>query len=97
MVAENIIEKGLVVSKGLGATKGLLFMNPVEKTGEYIIGVLKFLTLKSCGFIQALCIVGFGVFALWFIIYNKSNIAKEGCAGSVIIYIGTKLIEVLVK
>lgn len=97
MLAENIIEKSLTIPTGLAATKGLLFMNPIEKTGEYIIGVLKFLTLKSCGFIQALCIIGFGVFALWFIIYNDSNIAKEGCAGSVVVYIATKLIEVIVN
>lgn len=89
------IDKMLVKTNTLAQL--LPFNNPVDKVSDYIISLAKNLVLKSCGGIGQVCVIVCGLSIMWFMINNNSKVAKEGFSGSIIVYIGTKLIEILVK
>lgn len=74
-----------------------LITTPIDKVVDFAGKVIKELVVKSCGITGQVCIVTFGLFVIWFVINKDSKIAKEGCAGSIVVYIGTKLVELLIK
>ena len=69
----------------------------IKATTGFFKGVIKNLVVGSCGAIGQVCIIVCGLSIMWFIINNKSNLAKEGFTGSIMVYIGTKLIEIVFK
>lgn len=68
-----------------------------EKACDFIVKTGKMVILKSCHGIGEVSIIVCGLSILWWITNNDSKKAKEGATGSVVVYIGTKLVEILVK
>ena len=74
-----------------------LLTTPIDKAVDFTGKVIKGLVIKGCGITGEICVIAFGLFVIWLIINKDSIIAKEGCAGSIVIYIGIKLVELMVK
>lgn len=74
-----------------------LISTPVDKTVDFVGKAIKGLVIKGCGITGEVCIITFGLFVIWLVINKDSVIAKEGLAGSIVVYIGTKLVELMVK
>ena len=79
------------------ATPIALKLNPAEKVADWIISIIKNIVLKSCNGVGQVCIIVCGLSIMWYMISNDSKVAKDGFAGSIIVYIGTKLIEVWIR
>lgn len=90
-VTEDVLKTLPVTNISISSLPG------VDTLSDYIINLVKSVVLKSMGGIGQICIIVCGMSIMWFMLNNDSRIARDGAGGSIIIYIGTKIVEVWLK